>query len=711
MKKHLSQLCALGVCVFLLSACPSKQDSLEANLNNPGTLILAGVNKDKIFIANRGEDNLQVLTLGDTLQDADFVSGPVQFLPLRVPCGGQVEYLLASDAGAYVVFHDASHNSLGVVDAQTYLVEMGGGSTLGGFSFSSWAGAPAAMVAKESCDDCLLNFFVSLPKAQKILQLKLKSEDALSIELVREWTMDSGKPESLIYTENNILFASDQDSTLLWRIDLATPEEAPTSIDIAARAGALSWSVKSKTLFVARPALEDVLAIDVSGDTPTVLDLNVNFAPTPECLLACEQETEPLCVQQHLADQALCVEDTGFELPADAAAYTALFMASKTQSMAVVDGAASETALTIECGDIEQEHQEVLVSAGYDGALRFASLDALSAGGAASLVDTAWCEENTLTKLAGAELSAYLAPCLSAPSGRERFSCLESDTGGVLIMPGQSRTHQWSLIWEDVILDREHGGGVVTPEGTFYDIGVDLGAVAVTLQDQDDTANQGHLGDILEILSEPRGDNEACTSQSDQGLCQLERRIVGREEIAGQTHYILDAPLESECFGSDGSIAYRIRAADRFGLYQNENRIAFIEPGQRFGPGGDVGLGAKMMFALKALEPQSALDACARYDSTGAAGAQMDSVLSRNIVHQFQISEPFAPLEGAITYDYSGASLGPVGYLPAAMLLVKDYYTTPVIFMTYAGTNALFGFSPLDLQSINLARDSYILAD
>jgi len=714
MNTRLMKICCAGFCVLLLSACPSRIESVDADLSNPGALVLAGKNKDKIFLANRGEDNLQVVALGDSLSESSFVNGPIQFLPLRIPCGGQPEKLVASDDGDYVVFHDASHNTLGVVDAENYLLRLGFGASSSGFSFATWLEAPAALVAGEACSDCLVHFFVSLPKSQKILELKLLSEEVLSIELVRVWSIDSGYPEHLIYTENNILFASDQQAARVWEIDLGAPEEAPTAIDIASRAGALTWSEKSKTLFVARPAMEDVLAIDLSGDTPEILDLNARFAPTPECLLACEEETEPLCIQQHLADQALCVQAGGFDAPTEATPYTALFMASKTQSMVVVDGAASETTLAIECNDAQEEHETLLVSAGLDGSFRFASLDALADGGQASLVNTAWCEENTLTQLAGAELSAYLAPCLSAPSGRERFTCLQgdaSDASGVLIMAGQSRSHKWSLIWEDIILSREHGGGVVAQDGSFYDIGVDLGAVSVTLKEQDDASSAGHLGDVLEILSEPRLEDEACSIEDYQGLCTLERRIVGQQEIAGRTHYILDQPLNPACFGLDGSVAYRLRAADHFGLYQDDNRIAYIQPGERFGPGGDVGHAAKTMFALQALAAQSSLEACARYESTGAASTAMDPVLSRNIVHQFQISEPFTPLEGAITYDYSGASLGPVGYLPAAMLLVKDHYTTPMIFVTYAGTNALFGFSPFDIKSINLARDSYFLAD
>ncbi|MBJ80294.1 MAG: hypothetical protein CMH60_03160 [Myxococcales bacterium] len=703
-----SGLKMISTAVLLLSlyGCPSRTDSIDAELSNPGAMVLAGASMNKIFISNRGEEALQVFQLGETLLEGEFVKGPVQYLPLRIPCGGPVENLIASDDGNYVVFHNAAQQSLGVIDANTYEVQEGLGGSIVGFSLQEF-GVAADIESSQACEDCLGRFFVSVPQAQKILQMRLLPNDPPTFELEKEWTIDGGYPETLLYTADNILFASDQEGTLLWRIDVGVDANGISSLNVGARVSALSWSSDDQVLFVARPAMQDILTVDLSAAQPTILDVNPEFGPAPSCLNACSSEVEAVCSATHQADAALCLDTDGLSLAGDRP-YEALFLGAKTQSMVLVDGGASENALSIECGEEEQSHSRLLVSAGLDGSLRLSSMDGLAAGGTPQVVDSAWCEEATLTKIAGAALDAYLAPCLGSPEGRDRFVCLSQGDAGVLALPGHSGNNTWSLIWEDIILSRDNGGGVVAEDGTFYDIGVDLASIDFALAGEE---SESVLGDVLEILSEPRTNEEDCVLNDYQGLCSLERRIVGTTVVDGRTHLQLDAPLASGCFGGDGSVAYRIRAADRFGLYKGDDRQVFIKPGQSFGLGGDLSQEAKVSFALKEISVHGDLSACERYDSQGQALAPLDEVLSRTTTHQFAITEPFSPLEGAMTYDFSGNSLGPVGYLPGAMLLLESFYDEPIIFMTYGGSDALFAFAPLDSKSINLAQETYILAN
>ena len=71
---------------------------------------------DGLFVANSGEDAVQLLELGSDLSKLDFVYSPANYFPLRIPAGPGPTDLAGSYDGRFVVVLDTITESLRLID-------------------------------------------------------------------------------------------------------------------------------------------------------------------------------------------------------------------------------------------------------------------------------------------------------------------------------------------------------------------------------------------------------------------------------------------------------------------------------------------------------------------------------------------------------------------------------------------------------------------
>ena len=109
------------ICLFLVG-CGESENLVDAKFSSPSSLVVAGPENNRLFVANAGSGTLQVLRLQDDLADMTFEESELVYFPLEIPLGDQKGYpshLVASKEGGYVLALDSANASIHLVDAAT----------------------------------------------------------------------------------------------------------------------------------------------------------------------------------------------------------------------------------------------------------------------------------------------------------------------------------------------------------------------------------------------------------------------------------------------------------------------------------------------------------------------------------------------------------------------------------------------------------------
>jgi hypothetical protein len=557
-------------------ACAQAETRLDANFR--GSSGIAVANK-RLFVANGGEDSLQVLALGDKLADVAFVRGPVQFFPLRIPTGANPGQLAASADGKSIIVAELQ-GRLRTVDSET----------LRSVSTVRISGGPIVDLIEDAVacvPPCAGRFLVAADAA--VSEWTLLVDGAW--QSGASWGLER-TPASLV-ADNSWLFVSQ--GTDVVRIHRASGVQ--TVLDAGGQVGPVALA--GPRLLVGRVDHHDVVVADTA--TLQLLALDPVFAPLPTCVDVCGEQS---CQRGHAADRSLCLE--GATLSAAGTAYAGLYLGAAPALIMALDEPLQAPA----CAGEEATHDGFALATSLDGLVHFLTL-----GETPALLDRRWCEAVSIGKDAatGIAIDELVGDCLPVPAAR-RFACVD----GVGLFPGRLHRKALRLDWEGVLLSRPAGGGTATAEGALTDSRGDF------------VGRDVRAGDVVAVLGQPEG---TCAGEP---LCTFERRVAAVLD----DRLTLDAALPADCFPGEGGVAYEVRAGDAFLAQVGAGKLQRIAPGQTFGLGGDVATDQAVRFRLRALEVGAQLPACARYtDGTTLHKAlRRDRPLSFTIDDPF---EPF----------------------------------------------------------------------
>jgi hypothetical protein len=704
----------------LAAACGNDSRFVTASLVSPRGSVVAGPKHDLLFIANGGEDTLQVATLGNSLGDLEFVRSAAIYFALRIEAGPSPELLGATPDGEFVAVLSRVASSVHLVDARERrrlrrardISE----ARRAEVSFGGSAAAPIDLVSSpvDCGTGCAGRFFVSLAGLGSVLALDVIVEGERA-ELVASREYDvGGAPGALALDRTGtFLFVADTGTNDIRRIEVGSGTVVGP-FDAGAPIGSLAVSPSGQTLVIGRPSQLDVTFLgDASGNSPAFIPISPSYAEQPSCVRLCSEPADA-CDGALPADRAICIE-SDLSIGDAGAPYDGLYLGSVPQAVLTLgryDGdGGGQRDLKVPCGDEDPLHYtEFAAIAGLNGDIRFVGLttpDPVRAALTPEIVSSGYCEEPALDRLPdeGPALEDYLAACPDIATQEARFSCVsDGSAAGVLIYNGQTSDADWTFDWEGVLpgLASIDGGGQISADGTvFSDVTVDFSDFDIRTHAAD------LVGDTLDIVT-PARDVQGCRDAPDVGdlsRCHFERRI---ERVTGGGSLVLSKPLPPACFGEGGVIGYQVRATGSYIVRKNGSFVTRLAPDseRRFGLGGDVGRGQDVTFTLKEqLDTGVSLtdpNACDRYDEDGLAIGRDAKLLSRTDPpfgenpdrrFGFSVTDPLRVVRAGL--DFANSPSDPIGRLPAGMT-VGRVGDRDVVFVTYTGSNSLLAFDPFD---------------
>jgi hypothetical protein len=677
----------------LVPACSSTSTQGTAAFSAPLGLAVAGTDHDRLFIANSGEDSIQVGTLGTTLSAFKLMRSEAITFPLRIPAGPNPQQLAATPDGRFVLVLDGVGEELQLIDAVNLVPAR---YTSDGDVISIPVGAPgsspSALVASPAAcaAPCVGAFFVALEGSGEVVRLEVQ-DVAGAISLVATQTYHvGGTPATLaVHPTQPFLFVGDGMESKVARLDL-TSGLVTESVDIGDTASTLAVSQDGSDLLVGRPAWRDVLLYSGAGSSLAALDANPIFGPAPQCLATCGAPAGSRCEGSHPADLAVChapacTATPGHPCPPGdalsqtaAGPYTAVYLGSVPVRIVALGVG---TPLTVTCSTVERDYTQFAAVAGLDGEVRFVGLQEASGepGIVPGLVLSDFCAGPTLTTIHPTNWATvtpdpytpdhYLAACPSAPP-LARFQCVTAAVAegapqaGVVLEPGSGGSGSWTFDWEGVLVTSEVGGRLGEDGVTFSTLGIASGAQA---------------GDLLVITSTPRA---SCASHS------VEFPITEVATSGDRTVLTLDppvstdpamsppTPVSADCFVDPANLAYKIRTQANFLVRGPSGILGRLAPGDAVGPNGVIGRTQGLLFALQ------------DGDALKSAG-----LLVRDQAFGFSINDTSAPLLAAAPTQTDG-TVG-FGQVPGDMLFVNLAGDGPALFLSYAGaTPGVVGFLP-----------------
>lgn len=755
----------LGLMALLVAGCGADVPPLDAKFSGPGGLAVAGVGHDRLFIANAGSGALQVLALGDEVGDLTFEESQMLYLPLEIPTGRERGYptdLAATPDGSHVLVLDSASEAIHVIDAET-LRNLGswGLSEMEGVGVIPRSSRPTMLLARACEAPCASEFLLPLRGSGQVVMVELTLQEG-AVELQRTRVMEGfgGVPEQIaISPEGGGLYGTIRLADGSWQVRRVALEGAAQDQEVATFdwvPGPLTVSTDGEWLVVTRPEERDVVVfeLDVAGGAgAAMVDADASVMPPLGCLDACGAEAAAeVCEGSHPGSQAVCVAPEGLESVGDP--YPGIYLGGVPSRILAMGNTGALPSLSVPCEDasqasLERVYSEYAMVATLDGVIRFVglALETPEEGFVPELVSFGWCRSGSLKSLrdterriTGAQIAAdvslsagVLGACPALP-GRARFECLslesrheavvpsELEPHGVVAMPGVTQGRDVLFDWEGSVSPELHRaqGGQVTADGNFTDVFYPLQAHSEVVLP----------GDILEITSrlewtqackEALGLPETAPYESN---CLVERRIV---EGPGEDNVlILDAPLPEPCFRGGGRVGYRVRMGDAFRVTVRPGGAYRVRPGDRFGPGGDVGVNESVLFDVSALNTAAATPACARYDAGGLPQGEMARELRRSVVnrlggpstaHGYGVRVSDSEYAGSLRAYNLDSSLvlqtglrlemdvdvpritGTVGTLPGAMVVGPaggKKKSQPIVFVSYSGNNSLLSLLPYE---------------
>ena len=766
----------VSLVAFLSAGCNDPENFVDAKFSSPSSVVVAGTDQKRLFVANAGSGTLQVLQLQDELGEMTFEESQLIYFPLEIPLGTKKGYpseLVASSDGRYVLALDSAAAAIHIIDAQELEPINKDEEGAATFAFneilstsSSTGYLPASLITgRLDCGaNCLGEFYLTLQKASAVVGLRLSKSDKgelTLIEFTRVVIDDSSPGELAISLDNQSLFVADVHQPAIYHLELNDGEPAlAATIPTGVVAGSLAVSGAGDYLLVGRPQFLDLVLfslVDASGDI-SLVDLNAEAGPELTCLDPCTpaaNSEDSNCQGAHPGASAICIEEQGLGLSGDG--YGGIYLGAMPSKILALGGSGGHPSLVVPCQEdfsvedssVDRVYSEYALVATEDGAIHMVGLELRDSTEETvftpELASFGWCRTSRLEVRGEASvvvknetvqkdlglLTAALGPCPAAPE-RAQFECLtsissgreitaigEQEDFGVVSLAGRTTWAEVKFDWEGALsLDLVHDdGGQVTITGNFTDVDLNLGNFEDIIKP----------GDILEITTELLKDDVDCKAalgENINSLCGVERRIVGVPTKEDPV-LVLDSPLPLSCFRGGGRVGYRIRMGDSFAITTSSGERYRLKPGEHFGPGGVTGLNESILFATQPAPGgvDSAVPACDRYSAAGLLESNTDSYFRRSVGNAltdsvnntfgFTVEDSHLDVSGyghndsnsffirtglrlVRDSDQSLVEKGTAGRLPSQMMVssFRGEGKDPVVFVSYAGTNAVLAFVP-----------------
>lgn len=212
------------VSLALCASCSDEEVESRSDFDTPGLVAAAN---GKLFVANLGEDALQVLTIdaNDPSQIKPVMS-PNQYFPLRIPLATRPLAMAASHDERFVMVLSAAAGEVVVVESETLTVAE---NAAGKIALQLGDGALSLVASPVACTSpCAARVFVGFSDDRGVLELVLEEDEAndkaLSLRAGRAYRSDPPLMGHLGYLaisgDARYLFASDTESQNVHRIDL-----------------------------------------------------------------------------------------------------------------------------------------------------------------------------------------------------------------------------------------------------------------------------------------------------------------------------------------------------------------------------------------------------------------------------------------------------------------------------------------------------------
>jgi len=752
----------LGLSFLAAVACTEAPAILDVSLDQPGALVVAGTGTPRLFIANTGQESLQVLELVDGLEQVSFVGSQAIYFPLRIPSGPAPEEMAATEDGRFVVLLDWLTETMKVLDADSLEYAQAGGVDLD-VIVGPQGSHPYGLVPVPGCAElCSGRFAVSLSGAGAVSVVVVNESEAgdVSVEVENVFEV-GGTPGPLAASaDGRLIFVGDTLSDEVVRLDLMSG--AVDRVNVGAVPGALAVSTLGRHLLVSRPAYHDVVVFDGASGVLELLDANARLAPIPKCVPDCESDLSPLeqCPGAHPADLSLCSNAAGIEQKSGAG-YTGLYLGFIPSSVKALGAGLGQPALNTPCctdsltnddtatcdSYVARSWDEYFAVAGLHGNVTFVGVSNDSGSARPELLNEGWCNQAGLavdesdtevSEEVSLDPGLLLKDCSDLPFDLNRFECVVPEDGGfgVGFLPGRRARTLVQMRWEGVIgtglvglpfMERPSGGGSLTRDGErvfLSDTGIDLSNYDDVIVSREDALFAGECsgedpwcGDIIEFIDPLLETPECIAALGDEPAqgCSLERRILTvSDEEGGRLK--LDRDLPDACLPEAGRIAYRIRAADTYTVLINSVQYR-AKPGAKVGLGGEVGERESVVLALRDTELEFAsAGACERHGVGGLLESQ--PAFSRDLAAGIRVYDALLDLrnEGTtsaaaysltvdVLYDADGRLKGVGQYGPQLHqgMAIYEHDDLPVIFNAYAASNAVIAFVPAAIPSSSAA--------
>ncbi|MFC1610214.1 YncE family protein, partial [Myxococcota bacterium] len=184
---------------ILLGGCVDSDAQALAGFDTPSGLTVAGTARSRLFVSNSAQDTVQVLDLGEHLDEINFVFGPARRFPLRIPAGLGPGDLATTFDRRYVVVLNLVSESLRLIDADTLLLVRDAKGEVLQLPLGKPGSRPTAMVASPvACEgECVGRVYVALAGSGSVLGVDVTSSaDGLRLDPARVYAV-GGEPSAL----------------------------------------------------------------------------------------------------------------------------------------------------------------------------------------------------------------------------------------------------------------------------------------------------------------------------------------------------------------------------------------------------------------------------------------------------------------------------------------------------------------------------------
>lgn len=649
-------------CAWSLSACKKTGAGSEVALRVPSALAVAG---NLVFVANAGEDTVQVVQLTDDVSTFSFVPSPTIFFPLRIPAGPLPNALatlpMPSDGNAHalVAVLSRAEGSLRIIDADPNVLALSADATrtdavtAAVLSVGGVDAVPMAMVASPvSCATpqtpaCRGHVYVALSALGQIAEVEISGgmateanqyKHAVRMRLTAVYDVGGTPTRLAMHPSGAMLYITDADAPELLQLAITTTPSAVAGTlvrqDVGASGGPVAVSQDGNYVLVGRTAFNDVVIFDVSDPAHGITQVAANgrASPTPRCLRACgaaDPSAPAVCTDTFPTDTTLCVAPNGYEVAPGTVPYRALYldlspaviatfgasaagapvsvrMPAMAAACAPTTIASDGTVTTSTTVRVDRSYAQFAAVMGLDGSMQFIGLPS----SAATASDTAITEPEVMSSM------HCQTPTLTRVT--EKADGIAVDDAVALkdfLAPCPAHPADTAriaclqtddglagvLAWSGQSLDRHW---LLAWEGVLVDRSVGGGQLNAGGELIDSGADlQGSGVRVGDWVEIVTNPVATAPASCPSELCGRNRKItaVGTDG-AGRSRLVMADPIDPACFGTGSPIVqYTVRVGETFATTSPTGAVVRLAPGASYGPGRAVGDGQRIAFALQPL--------------------------------------------------------------------------------------------------------------